>query len=440
MPREQLQLEGGELVPMGSGQVVSSPTPPRSEPVGSPSSEPTFSPRPAENIGISPQLLDSNSPRLPVRPPLVLRPAGRVNLITQDGSQYDDDNLRMFQRAGIIIRDKDGNPTPDDADIDEVRLETTDENGNTISEPILDLTNPNIKQLIAVYPTYQDKVLNQNRYLFTGKKFYEKLEKDFNDGNVYAINAAFDERFTIKIVLEDILEVLTKNQLAERGRDIEMYRNLAFLDTGEIDYNLLIAYVDWCISKPNYLEYADNNVIPVEYIADYSIKGRPSKDSELEGQAEPNPPYDPSTQSTPPNPSAPTGVYLGPNSGPQINTLSAAESTAIVTPINYTGQYPPFGVPGNPGEFRQAPDGRMFMWVVFNGFGSWRPYEIGTGGGAAPTSGGAGGIGAGGAGDTGAAGLGGDAGLGGGNTGFGGSSGGIDPSGAPGGGRPGVIP
>lgn len=427
MPANRIILDGGEPIPTNGGTTLSSPTPPRSEPVGGlllP--EPTNSPRPAENIGIVPEILDVTSPKVPLRPPLVLRPAGRINLITQDGSQYDDDNLRMFQRAGIIIRDKNGTSgqsgeTYSD-EVDEARVERTDENGNVISEPILDLTNPNIKQLIAIYPTYQDKILNQNRYLFTGKRFYEKLEKDFRDGNVYAINAAFDERFTIKIVMEDILEVLTKNELAEAGRDIEMYRNLAFLDSGEIDYDLLISYIDWFISKPNYLEYADNNVIPIEYIADYSIKGRPSGDSELEGQPQPNPPYDTSTQTTP------TGSATGPNNGPNINTLSAAEATAIITPTNFTGQYPPFGVPGNPGEFRQTPDGRMFMWVVFNGIGNWRPYEIGTGGGAASTSGG---VGASQLGN-----QGGDSG----NSTLGGGTGGSNPSGGPGGGRPGVIP
>ncbi len=355
---------------------------------------------------------------VPLRPPLVLRPAGRINLITEDGSQYDDDNLQMFQRAGIIIRDKNvegGTSTQSETDdIGEARLERTDESGNIISEPILDLTNPNIKQLIVIYPTYQDKTLNQNRLLLTGKSFYQKLENDFKNNNVYAINAAFDERFTIKIVLSDMLEVIQRNTLAEQGLDIEMYRNLAFLDTGEIDYDLLISYIDWLISKPNYLEFVDNNVVPIEYIADYNIKGRPSTDSELEGQPQPNPPYNPSTQTTP----------NGTNNVPNVNTLSAAEATAIITPTNFTGQYPPFGVPGNPGEFRQTPDGRMFMWVVFNGIGNWRPYEIGTGGGAASTSGG---VGASQLGN-----QGGDSG----NSTLGGGTGGSNPSGGPGGGRP----
>lgn len=223
--------------------------------------------------------------------------------------------------------------------------------------------------------------------------------------------------------MQDIVDVLERNRLAEQGRDIEMYRNLAFLDSGEIDYDLLISYIDWFVSKPNYLEFVDSNVVPVEYIADYSIKGRPSRDSELEDQPQPDPPYPPPY--TPPTP-APTG-----SNNVQVNTLSSAEGTAILTPTNYTGQWPPFGVSGYPGEFRVTPDGRMFIWIVFNGIGNWRPYEIGTGGGAASTSGGVGDGGA-----TPLGGLGDDTG----GTGLGGGTGGVDTGGGPGGGRPGVIP
>jgi hypothetical protein len=113
------------------------------------------------------------------------------------------------------------------------------------------------------------------------------------------------------------------------------------------------------------------------------------------------------------------------DSGPsnvQVNTLSSAEGTAIVTQTNFTGQFPPFGVSGNVGEFRITPDGRMFIWLVVNGVGQWRPYEPGSGGGAASTSGGVG--------DGGAATLG-DA---------GGGSGNVNPDGSPGNGRPNVIP
>lgn len=125
-----------------------------------------------------------------------------------------------------------------------------------------------------------------------------------------------------------------------------------------------------------------------------------------------------------------TSIGGATDSGPsnvQINTLGSAEGSATITQTNLTGQYPPFGVVGYSGELRVTPDGRYFIWVVFNGIGNWRPYEPGTGGGAASTSG-----------DVGASPLGGSG--GGTNTGFGGGSGNVNPNGSPTGGRPGVIP
>jgi hypothetical protein len=115
------------------------------------------------------------------------------------------------------------------------------------------------------------------------------------------------------------------------------------------------------------------------------------------------------------------------SSNVQVNTLGSAEGTATITQTNFTGQFPPFGVSGNIGEFRITPDGRMFIWLVVNGVGQWRPYEPGSGGGAASTSGGVG--------DGGATPLGNT-----GGTGLGGGNGNVNPNGSPGNGRPNVIP
>jgi hypothetical protein len=137
----------------------------------------------------------------------------------------------------------------------------------------------------------------------------------------------------------------------------------------------------------------------------------------------------------PPKPPIPDPIIITPptdeptDSGPsnvQVNTLGTAEASATITQTNFTGQNPPFGVVGYPGEIRVTPGGRYFIWVVFNGIGRWRPYEPGSGGGAASTSGGVGAIG-----------LGGLGGNGGGSTLGGGSTGNDD--GGPGGGRPGGI-
>ena len=51
MPANRILLDGGEPIPMDGGPELSSPAPPRSEPVGGlPLPEPSDSPIPAKNI------------------------------------------------------------------------------------------------------------------------------------------------------------------------------------------------------------------------------------------------------------------------------------------------------------------------------------------------------------------------------------------------------
>jgi hypothetical protein len=96
-----------------------------------------------------------------------------------------------------------------------------------------------------------------------------------------------------------------------------------------------------------------------------------------------------------------------------------------------TNSYPPFGEAGVVGEIREfLPTGQLYIWTFNYNIGRWIPYEAFQGGGAAPTSGGAGNDGASQLGDVG----------GGGYSGLGGGSGNVDPTGGPGGGRPGVLP
>ncbi len=96
-----------------------------------------------------------------------------------------------------------------------------------------------------------------------------------------------------------------------------------------------------------------------------------------------------------------------------------------------TNSYPPFGEAGVVGEIREfLPTGQLYIWTLNYSVGRWRPYEEGQGGGATPTSGGAGNDGANQLGDVG----------GGGYSGLGGGGGNVDPTGGPGGDRPGVIP
>ena len=150
--------------------------------------------------------------------------------------------------------------------------------GLTGSEPIavLDLTNPNVDFLIALYPTQIDKVLNENRILITGKKYYEKLKSDLENGNVYSYNLAFDDRFIVKLVIGEWIDLFNTMKVleAEPMVGVTMFKNLFIEINDNIDYVQLLNYIDWLVSKPDYTNFRDKGTISSETFSDYWIKDR----------------------------------------------------------------------------------------------------------------------------------------------------------------------
>jgi hypothetical protein len=212
-------------------------------------------------------------------PPIT--PSTSLNLILEDGPQYGDDGLRMKNRAGRIERNLSNQPSDKTSDeigkIDDIR-NAADELGLTGTEPIavLDLTNPNIRFLIALYPTQIDKVLNENRILITGKKFYQKLKSDLENGNPYSYNLAFDDRFIVKLVIGEWIDLFNKMAEFESVEDVgvTIFKNIFIEVNSTIDYIQLLNYIDWFVSKPDYTNFSDKGIISPEIISDYWIKDR----------------------------------------------------------------------------------------------------------------------------------------------------------------------
>jgi uncharacterized membrane protein YgcG len=277
------------------------------------------------------------------------------NLIVNDGSQYDDDGLRMFNRAGIIERNKPNQPSDKTSDeiseIEDIRRAAEDL-GLTGSEPIavLDLTNPNVDFLIALYPTQVDKVLNENRILITGKKYYEKLKSDLENGNVYSYNLAFDDRFIVKLVIGEWIDLFNTMKVLEEEPmiGVTMFKNL-FIEINEnIDYVQLLNYIDWMVSKPDYTNFRDKGTIPSETFSDYWIKDRVLDFVPKTIEAEPE---EPTIESV---------AVSGP-SEPQLPT---------------TNFLIPFGEPGTPGEIREfPPTGQLYIWNFNYNVGKWNIYN-----------------------------------------------------------------
>jgi hypothetical protein len=200
----------------------------------------------------------------------------KKNYILDDGPQYDDDELTMRNRGGRINRkmlsnaitsSNNGIPT-----IDEIR-QAADEAGlvGNTQTPIIQLSNPNINFLILIYPTKRDSIFNKNGLLVTGTHYYEKLKSELKNKNPYAYNIAFDDRFIVKLILKDWVDLFKNLQNIEEESGVLMIRNNFINDDYSIDYNQLIGFIDWFVSKPDYIDFSDKGVIPASTLSFYNL-------------------------------------------------------------------------------------------------------------------------------------------------------------------------
>jgi hypothetical protein len=195
----------------------------------------------------------------------------KKNYIVDDGPQYDDDELIMRNRGGRINRKlpsgKSSESESEITTIDDIKKDVED--AGLTGTPIIQLSNPNIDFLILVYPTKLDSLRNTNGLLVTGTKYFKKLKSDLINKNPYAYNIAFDDRFIVKLILKDWIDLFKNMQDLESEVNIRMFRN-NFIDSDyTIDYKQLIGFIDWFVSKPDYTNFSDKGIISTSVLSSY---------------------------------------------------------------------------------------------------------------------------------------------------------------------------
>jgi len=195
----------------------------------------------------------------------------KKNYIVDDGPQYDDDLLTMVNRGGRINRKlpsgKSSESESEITTIDDIAKDVED--AGLSGTPIIQLSNPNIDFLILVYPTKLDSIRKTNGLLVTGTKYFKKLKSDLINKNPYAYNIAFDDRFIVKLILKDWIDLFKNMQDLESEVNIRMFRN-NFIDSDyTIDYKQLIGFIDWFVSKPDYTNFSNKGIIPATTLSSY---------------------------------------------------------------------------------------------------------------------------------------------------------------------------
>ena len=140
--------------------------------------------------------------------------------------------------------------------------------GNYADKNKVDFTFPSIKDLKWVKGTAFRFILviskdqgDTNPLLYTSEVFYNDLISSMNEENPYFSYAAFNPSYMVQFFVSDILNTFKSTHDLEKKDGVLMYRNTFVNSDGSIDYESLVAYIDWTVSKVDPLDVDNGGVL-----------------------------------------------------------------------------------------------------------------------------------------------------------------------------------
>jgi uncharacterized membrane protein YgcG len=104
--------------------------------------------------------------------------------------------------------------------------------------------------------------------LFCSQDYLDNLTDAKRSANVYFVNFSFKPEFVVEINSIALLQIMDSYLDAELENGVLMKRNNYLVD-GSIDFDKLLTYVDWVLSKPKLSEIDTDGVIPANLLCEY---------------------------------------------------------------------------------------------------------------------------------------------------------------------------
>lgn len=109
--------------------------------------------------------------------------------------------------------------------------------------------------------------------LYTSPVYFADLTASKTEDNPYPLQNAFNEFFTVKYNVNELTKTYNTLKDLELELDVKMERNILYTFDSGSQYEELIKYIDWVVSKPNLSEIGvlgSPNVLPVSSISKYT--------------------------------------------------------------------------------------------------------------------------------------------------------------------------
>jgi hypothetical protein len=108
--------------------------------------------------------------------------------------------------------------------------------------------------------------------LYTSPIYYADLIASKDENNPYPLQNAFNEIFTVKYNINELTKTYNTLKDLELELNVKVDRNIFYRFDAPNEYQELVKYVDWIVSKPalNEIGTKDSGVLPVNTIAEYT--------------------------------------------------------------------------------------------------------------------------------------------------------------------------
>jgi hypothetical protein len=108
--------------------------------------------------------------------------------------------------------------------------------------------------------------------LYTSPIYYADLIASKDENNPYPLQHAFNEIFTVKYNINELTKTYNTLKDLELELNVKVDRNIFYRFDAPNEYQELVKYVDWIVSKPalNEIGTKDSGVLPVNTIAEYT--------------------------------------------------------------------------------------------------------------------------------------------------------------------------
>ncbi len=118
---------------------------------------------------------------------------------------------------------------------------------------------------------FRKNVEDKNIQYFTSQQFYSDMEASNIEGNPYFYLQSNKVEFIVLVNLEKFISTFEKLKEIENKQGIDVKINNFIRQDSSVNYEKLMRYLDWVLSKPSLDEIDTDGVIPADKLAEWEV-------------------------------------------------------------------------------------------------------------------------------------------------------------------------